>query len=867
MPPKPRTTNAAAKARAQEKEAEEAAAKRTLQLEKEKAEQKEREEEKKRRASERRAEEEAAKQKAEEDKAKKAQAKAAESKRIFEEAKAQAKYEMEKKLAAQKAAEEEAAKTAAEEAAKKDAADPEINNLLAGINDQGGDDDEPMPEKEQDDDDDSNSEGSSDVEVVDVHSPPKKKKKSSKKEKKEKKKKKKDKKDKKDKGTDGTGDTVMAEAEGSGTKLASSLKERRYAGAGSLKPSASRKSHKHKFNRTIVESSIILKAPGDAPEKMIEFTNAIKSMVSNFLLIDEYFQIEPRDPLCLRGPYYHADDVPRNQSVMSFHIRTSGGGDAFAMQKPRKNQKKGQRRNVNRDEDEEDDGLVDPQVHFSFAFSSDVRPMELIDRVSCEWGKLGGQKFYLKAFTTFDTELAVVAINVFTRVNYDTLTAEFVQMLEEGQQVVEDAQDFGWDLALKEMPRVGVRCNMPKIPGQDTTIFSNWSTRQNAKRKMIHFEVESRHVKWLHEVVDAIKQSGILEKYWGKNAMLSNVIRDEETGYVKLTPKEVKNMCKLAKDHVNYQASMLSDVLEGVEDLDKRVAFASVSDGNQTAGRLSLRQVLYKYVHLKDGVHSLFVEIHQASPASVVEVVIPNTPEATELLEQINKNLGAFLYSILKELGADENFITNLIRASVDPVLCQEIKKCTWDAEKRTMTTPRDDKAAAQKQLEQAAWYKDEFGEHMEDKGKKQAKPDFVDEEMMYDHAADKSVHTVHEKQGAKKYQGTPGAPQLQLGRPTVIERRLDDDELSALSEWGKEDLINHIREMHVGGNPQGSQPKPTGSKSVGKTASKRATEESSSSSSSSSGDSSSSGSNKSAEVATPSAGGSADASQSAMGE
>jgi hypothetical protein len=66
---------------------------------------------------------------------------------------------------------------------------------------------------------------------------------------------------------------------------------------------------------------------------MGEFTSAIKTLMANALLIDENFQIEPRNPITGREPYYHADDIPHNFSKMSFHIKTSGGADAFKMKK------------------------------------------------------------------------------------------------------------------------------------------------------------------------------------------------------------------------------------------------------------------------------------------------------------------------------------------------------------------------------------------------------------------------------------------------------------------------------------------------------------------------------------------------------
>jgi hypothetical protein len=74
---------------------------------------------------------------------------------------------------------------------------------------------------------------------------------------------------------------------------------------------------------------------------MGEFTSAIKTLMPNAPLINENFQIKPRNPITVREPYYHADDIPQNFSKMSFH-------------KPRKSGKKGARRNCAQDSDDEE---------------------------------------------------------------------------------------------------------------------------------------------------------------------------------------------------------------------------------------------------------------------------------------------------------------------------------------------------------------------------------------------------------------------------------------------------------------------------------------------------------------------------------
>ena len=854
------TTKSQRELQKQERLAEEAAAQKTLQLEKERAEKETREAEKKRRAAERKQQEEEDKRLAEAERIRKetwqaAKAKAKEDRLRVEREAAELRAQEEKREA------EDAAKLASIRAERAEGAgdamevvNEGINDLINDINKGGGEDNEGDTNMEGGEESAADKKGDAEAIEVDsddggsgdeIRSPKKKKSKSSKKEKKEKKKK-----DKKDK--------EKAKESTSGT--ASILKQPRFSGVGT-KPSAARVGHKHKYKRVLVEASIILRAPGNAPEKMVEFTNAIKSLMSNCQLLDDKFQIETHDTLCMRDPYYSPADVQSNLSVQSFHIRTTGGSQSFEMQKPTKNQKKEQqrRRKAHDDDEDEDFDMIDPQVWFSFAFSTDMVPKDLLDRVSCEWGKAGGQRFYIKVFSTFDTENAVMAIKTHTRTGFPTLLAEFQRMFQEAKQYIKDNTEGEWYEFDSPIPQVSTRLNVPKIQGQDTSVFNGWSNKQQFRRKMVHFEFESKHVPHVHEVVTAMKESGILKKYWGREAHLSNITRND-AGQPVYSAGETKNLCKLARSHVNYIASMVEDCLEGVTDLDREFTFYSASDRSKPAGRMSLRHILYHYVTLKDGEHALFVEIHQESMASAVEVIIPNTPEATGMLEQINKNLAAFLYFSLQDRGIDRTFITDVLKGSVDALMCQEIGRCTYDKETGKLSTPRDAEEERKKSLESQAWYKDEFGSHMESKSKKMPR-EFANEEMMYEHGGDKSVVSVHERPG--KYEGSPGAPNIQLGRPDVVEQQqVDDDDISVLSTWDRERLLEEVKKLKLA-KSKGSQPKHNSKKSAGKPASR---DEDDASSSSGSESDSSSDSSKAA-TSTSSADGSDSRSQSATGE
>ena len=80
----------------------------------------------------------------------------------------------------------------------------------------------------------------------------------------------------------------------------------------------------------------------------------------------------------------------------------------------------------------------------------------------------------------------------------------------------------------------------------------------------------------------------------------------------------------------------------------------------------------------------------------------------------------------------DKVFVKALIQGEICPALNHDAGTCTWGSSKKTVTTPDDAEREQQKMIEDAAWYKDEYGVHMSTKGR-QKKKEYVSPEMLYD--------------------------------------------------------------------------------------------------------------------------------------
>ena len=102
---------------------------------------------------------------------------------------------------------------------------------------------------------------------------------------------------------------------------------------------------------------------------------------------------------------------------------------------------------------------------------------------------------------------------------------------------------------------------------------------------------------------------------------------------------------------------MILEDTVGITDLEGEVAVSPELT-------LSLRQILLNYVRLSDG-HQLIAEVHQSYEVNGrVHAVIPNTPEAKQMILMMNKNFPAYLGNVLRDQGMAEGFLLELLNRS-----------------------------------------------------------------------------------------------------------------------------------------------------------------------------------------------------------
>ena len=656
------------------------------------------------------------------------------------------------------------------------------------------------------------------VERDEAQSPPKKKSKKSKKSKKDSRKEKKSTRKESTRGKRKTPEEERGE-DPDGEEPPStptSLRQGRYSTAGNTpgrKATIAPKlpPHDHLHKRIFGEASKVL----SAEDKHSEFTMGIRNLMKEAQKVDKHFAIMPLDAGEEEPILVEPTSVPLNHTDLGANI-SFPPNVSFEKRKPW-----GKSR-----EDLEEDDYLDPEVYFSFVFSCDKDPEDILDRIRQEWRKYGGNRLQVMALKTHNPKGSVVLYHMHNGGHVDSIVAEGRRILEKARdlEMEESMGDMEFKWGEMPIPQFTLNLRVPVIPGQDTKKLDKLPWQMKNQRKALHITSDAKHVKHLQTLMQIAKDRNLVEPMWGKQVRPSNVIVTKKEDKDRTRSWQIGNVKSYTKRHVNYHSSMTSVGFPGVWDLDKDIPFYNVAHPEQIEGYLSLRVVFYTQLKLEDG-HSLIAEIHQEHAMADVEAVIPDTPAAETMALMMEKNIVAYLTYYLEEVGMDTAFVKELLKESCDPSLFHSAAQCTWDKDKRILITPDDKKKEKEKALEDAAWYKDKFGEFMDSPKKKKGKQTYTDPENLYDLDGTHSVKSISAKpRGDKLYGGTPGAPAFRIGRKQKkqdgkaaesINVDSDDEDASNpsgssddISKLSKEELIQRLRNASVSTKPKGSAPK-----------------------------------------------------------
>ena len=147
--------------------------------------------------------------------------------------------------------------------------------------------------------------------------------------------------------------------------------------------------------------------------------------------------------------------------------------------------------------------------------------------------------------------------------------------------------------------------------------------------------------------------------------------------------------------------------------------------------------------------------------------------------------------------------IKDVVRASMDPILVNMIGQCIWDEKLWGLTTPEDAENEKLQAMEDAAWYNDEFGNHMVGTSKKE-KMTHANKEALDELHCDHSYKTIHQKKGNQLDVAEGEAFKIGIEtKPMEIDSNEEDGEEVDYTNLSSEELIALLKKHEI--SPKGT--------------------------------------------------------------
>ncbi len=195
-----------------------------------------------------------------------------------------------------------------------------------------------------------------------------------------------------------------------------------------------------------------------------EFAQALMAFITNAQMVDPKFMINPPNPSLKEKSIGSKVEVSPNMTKLGTHIKISGNGNAFNKKKIWSSQENDCKSCKSNKED-----FRDPTVYFSMVVSTEVRPQEIIDRVSHDWAHLNGSHLQVKDLQSARSETVVTFFKVSTATPKHVILAKLMRILLEAQKKVQDdllnitTYDFMFDKGILDgasLPEIIFVCKM-----------------------------------------------------------------------------------------------------------------------------------------------------------------------------------------------------------------------------------------------------------------------------------------------------------------------------------------------------------------------------------------------------------------------
>ena len=128
---------------------------------------------------------------------------------------------------------------------------------------------------------------------------------------------------------------------------------------------------------------------------------------------------------------------------------------------------------------------------------------------------MNGKKLWLKAIISFQIETPITIYHMLNSGHQKKITAELTKILESACDSEEELE-YTYQHGGATIPEFTFRLNVPKIPGQDTSVFQSWPRKLQCYQKVIHLECDAKDSKIIQDLVAVALKGGTCSNLIGE---------------------------------------------------------------------------------------------------------------------------------------------------------------------------------------------------------------------------------------------------------------------------------------------------------------------------------------------------------------
>ena len=286
-----------------------------------------------------------------------------------------------------------------------------------------------------------------------------------------------------------------------------------------------------------------------------------------------------------------------------------------------------------------------------------------------------------KSMQAMETETPIMLLFVCNGTDHSSISADMRQILDIAYQDLDEESMMPEQYENRDIPKFAIRLNVPRLPKKKSVKDNkSYDHMKDQGKKAFHLEVAKSDLAFFTFLANHAHRTGLDTKYFGKFAKLTATLGKDAP------LSDCARLRRCIQGHLNFHLSSTSIAIHGIEDLDASEIVRNPTTGARIT-RVSLRDMLYKIMLSNNS--PLFLQLSQCSSGEV-DAVIPNTPEAKNMAEQINVQVAAWCHFYWKDTNkGGERFFKKLAEHAFNGHLIHEISECTWDPKEKAVTSPR----------------------------------------------------------------------------------------------------------------------------------------------------------------------------------